>query len=71
MTFVWGLRGELTKLRSLRSTYVTLIVMITATAGLGALISLAVAANWHSISRAGGRCSIRPRAAWKACCSVN
>jgi ABC-type transport system involved in multi-copper enzyme maturation permease subunit len=50
MTFVWGLRGELTKLRSLRSTYVTLIVMITATAGLGALISLAIAANWHSIS---------------------
>ena len=50
MTFVWGLRGEITKLRSLRSTYVTLVVMITATAGLGALISLAIAANWHSIS---------------------
>jgi ABC-type transport system involved in multi-copper enzyme maturation permease subunit len=50
MTFLWGLRAELTKLRSLRSTYVTLIVMIAATAGLGALISFAVAASWHSIS---------------------
>jgi ABC-2 type transport system permease protein len=50
MTFLWGLRAELTKLRSLRSTYVTLIVMVVATAGLGALISLAIAANWTSTS---------------------
>lgn len=50
MTFVWGVRAELTKLRSLRSTYVTLIVAIAVTAGLGALINLAVAASWQSVS---------------------
>lgn len=46
--FFWALRSELTKLRSVRSTYWTLLAMVVVSVGLGALICVAVAASWKS-----------------------
>src|SRR5690349_75107 len=48
--FLWGLRAELTKLRSVRSTYWTLFAMIVVITGLGALICLLTANTWHNAS---------------------
>jgi ABC-2 type transport system permease protein len=50
--FLWGLRSELTKLRSVRSTYWTAIAMIVVTAGFGALACLVTAATWKSVQPA-------------------
>lgn len=43
-------RSEWTKLRTVRSTYFTLGVAVLLSVGLGALIGLAVASNYHSMS---------------------
>jgi ABC-type transport system involved in multi-copper enzyme maturation permease subunit len=48
--FLWGLRSEFTKLQSVRSTYWTLLVMVVLNVGLGALVSLVIAADWKSVS---------------------
>jgi ABC-2 type transport system permease protein len=48
--FLWGLRAELTKLRSVRSTYWTLLAMIVVNTGLGALICLVTASTWDDAS---------------------
>jgi len=44
--FLWGLRSELTKLLSVRSTYWTLLAMVVVNVGLGVLICLVTAATW-------------------------
>src|SRR5580693_10548904 len=40
------LRSELTKIRSVRSTYWTLLVLLVVSIGIGAAITGATAANW-------------------------
>jgi ABC-type transport system involved in multi-copper enzyme maturation permease subunit len=46
-----ALRSEFTKLRSVRSTYWTLLAMIVVSVGIGAAISGGVAANWSQMSQ--------------------
>src|SRR5215469_12572603 len=45
-----ALRSEFTKLRSVRSTYWTLLAMIVVSVGIGAAISGGVSANWSQMS---------------------
>jgi len=47
-----ALRSEFTKLRSVRSTYWTLLAMIVVSVGIGAAISGGVAANWSHMEPA-------------------
>jgi ABC-type transport system involved in multi-copper enzyme maturation permease subunit len=47
-----ALRSELTKIRSVRSTYWTLLAMIVVTVGIGALFSWGTASNWGRMSAA-------------------
>jgi ABC-2 type transport system permease protein len=44
--FVGALRSEFTKIRSVRSTYWTLLVLLAVSIGIGAAISGGTAANW-------------------------
>ena len=44
------LRSEFTKIRSVRSTYWTLLVLLAVSIGIGAAISAAAAANWSHTS---------------------
>ena len=44
------LRSEFTKIRSVRSTYWTLLVLLAVSIGIGAAISAATAANWSHTS---------------------
>jgi ABC-type transport system involved in multi-copper enzyme maturation permease subunit len=53
------LRSEFTKLRSVRSTYWTLIVLLVVSIGIGAAISAGTAANW-SHTGPGDRASFDP-----------
>jgi ABC-type transport system involved in multi-copper enzyme maturation permease subunit len=46
------LRSELTKIRSVRSTYWTLLVLLAVSIGIGAAISAGTAANWSHASAA-------------------
>src|SRR5690349_20213754 len=46
------LRSEFTKIRSVRSTYWTLLVLFAISVGIGAAISAGVAANWSHTSAA-------------------
>ena len=45
-----ALRSEFTKLRSVRSTYWTLLAMVVVSVGIGAAISGGVSANWSQMS---------------------
>ncbi len=45
-----ALRSEFTKLRSVRSTYWTLLAVIVVTVGLGALFSWGTASHWNQVS---------------------
>ena len=44
--FGWTLRSELTKIRSTRSTYWTLLMLLAVSVGIGAAISTVVAGGW-------------------------
>src|SRR5437763_10180241 len=44
------LRSEFTKIRSVRSTWWTLLVLVVISVGIGAAISAGVAANWSHTS---------------------
>src|SRR5579859_6401658 len=44
------LRSEFTKIRSVRSTWWTLLVLVVVSIGIGAAISAGVAANWSHTS---------------------
>ena len=46
-----ALRSEFTKIRSVRSTYWTLLAVIVVTVGLGALFSWGTASHWNQVSR--------------------
>ena len=46
-TFVGALRSEFTKIRSVRSTYWTLLALVVVTVGFGALASWGVASHGH------------------------
>src|SRR5438552_3991512 len=46
------LRSELTKIRSVRSTYWTLLVLLAISIGIGAAICAGTAANWNQTSAA-------------------
>ena len=50
--FGWTLRSEFTKIRSVRSTYWTLLVLLAVSVGIGAAICAGVAANWSRTSAA-------------------
>ncbi len=45
-----ALRSEFTKIRSVRSTYWTLLAVIVVTVGLGALFSWGTASHWSQTS---------------------
>ena len=47
-----ALRSEFTKIRSVRSTYWTLLVLLVVSVGIGAAISAGTAANWSRMSPA-------------------
>ena len=46
------LRSEFTKIRSVRSTYWTLLVLLVISVGIGAAICAGTAANWNQASAA-------------------
>ena len=46
------LRSEFTKIRSVRSTYWTLLVLLAVSIGIGAAICAGTAANWDQTSAA-------------------
>lgn len=48
--FQAALRSEWTKIRTVRSTYVTLIVSFVVTVGLGAVVTAVNNSQWHSMS---------------------
>ena len=52
-------RSEFTKIRTVRSTYLTLIALVVITAGLSCVISWAIAAHWAKES-ASSRASLDP-----------
>ena len=54
-------RSEFTKVRTVRSTYLTLIALVVVTVGLSCLLSWATAANWAKES-ASSRASFDPTA---------
>lgn len=49
---VGALRSEFTKLRSVRSTYWTLLLLVVVSVGIGAAISAGVAGSWSTMSPA-------------------
>ena len=59
--FAGALRSEITKIRSVRSTYWTLLAMVLVTVGLGALFGWGTASNWSRMSAA-DRASFDPTA---------
>jgi ABC-2 type transport system permease protein len=50
--FWWSTLAEWTKLRSVRSTYWTLLALFVVIVGLGVLLSWAITANWNGLSKA-------------------